>query len=270
MSTEGRVLLQVKDVSVSFGRQDVLREISVEIRAGQTVALIGESGCGKSVFTKCLIGLIRPTHGRIVFDGDDLASAGPKEIAQLRTRYGYVFQQAALFDSMTIAQNVAFPLKQHSDKSEDEIEKSVIARLAEVGLSKSVLSKKPAELSGGMRKRVGLARALMLDPEVMLYDEPTTGLDPIMSDVINELMLKTSKSRPVTSLIVTHDMRTVHKVSNRVIMLYPLARLKTKEKQILFDGRPEDLERCKDERVRQFVNGEAGQRIMELAEQAAG
>jgi phospholipid/cholesterol/gamma-HCH transport system ATP-binding protein len=140
----------------------------------------------------------------------------------------------------------------------------VLSRLAEVGLPDSVVSKKPAELSGGMRKRVGLARALALNPEIMLYDEPTTGLDPIMSDVINELMLRTRRLHPVTSIVVTHDMNTARKVADRVLMFYPLSRLKPGEPQIIFDGPPEQLEDAADERVTQFVRGEAGQRLMEM------
>ena len=160
-----------------------------------------------------------------MFDGQDLARLGERALTRERIRFGFVFQQAALFDSMTIAQNVAFPLRQHTRKSAAEIDEIVVARLAEVGLPESVRFKKPAELSGGMRKRVGLARALALEPEVVLYDEPTTGLDPIMSDVINELILGTRRRHPVTSVIVTHDMRSAQRVADRIVMLYPLARL---------------------------------------------
>ncbi len=165
---------------------------------------------------------------------------------------------------MTIGQNVAFPLRQHGTPAGRNENRLLQERLAEVGLPDTVLHKRPAQLSGGMRKRVGLARALMLDPDLVLYDEPTTGLDPIMSDVINELMLRTRKKYPVTSIIVTHDMRTARKVADRVIMLYPYTRLKTGESQILFDGPPEELDTCNDRRVRQFVEGEAGERLMEM------
>ena len=184
-------LVLLEEVSVAFGRQEVLREINLEVPRGQTLAVIGESGCGKTVLLKHVIGLLRPTHGRVYFDGVDLTTLSERDLTRLRARFGFVFQQAALFDSMTVAQNVAFPLHQHTDKSDDEIREIVVARLAEVGLAENVLRKKPAELSGGMRKRVGLARALALEPEIILYDEPTTGLDPIMSAVINELILNT-------------------------------------------------------------------------------
>lgn len=266
----GDVILRVEHLWVRFGRHLVLRDLNLEIRRGQTVAVIGESGCGKTVFLKTLVGLQRPSRGAVYFDGQNLAELGERELSRIRTRFGFVFQQAALFDSMTIAQNVAFPLRQHSGRSEGEIREIVRARLAEVGLSEQVLSKKPAELSGGMRKRVGLARALALEPEMMLYDEPTTGLDPIMSDVINQLILRTRQQHPVTSIVVTHDMRTARKVADRVVMLYPLARLKPNEPQILYDGPPEGLERASDPRVRQFVTGEAGERLIELQAEGSG
>ena len=260
-------LVDIDDVDVTFGKQQVLRGIDLHIPRGQTLAIIGESGCGKTVLLKTLIGLITPTRGQVRFDGRNLAKLTERELSAARTRFGFVFQMAALFDSMTIGQNVAFPLRQHTRKSEDEIRDIVLARLEEVGLPSTVVTKKPAELSGGMRKRVGLARALALNPEIVLYDEPTTGLDPIMSDVINELMLRTRERYPVTSVIVTHDMRTTHKVADRVVMFYPTSRLEPDEPQIVFDGSPEDIEHSDDPRVSQFVRGEAGERLSEMYEQ---
>lgn len=263
-SQESDLLLEVRDLHITFGRLAVLRGIQLAIPRGQTLAIIGESGCGKSVLLKSMIGLIRPTRGQVVFDGRDLAVQTERELTNLRVRYGFVFQNAALFDSMTIGQNVAFPLRQHARHSDEEVQRQVLARLAEVGLPAAVASRKPAELSGGMRKRVGLARALVLRPELVLYDEPTTGLDPIMSDVINELIMRTRLSYPVTSIVVTHDMHTARKVADRVVMLFPLTRLGPNEAQIIFDGPPSELDRTKDRRVTQFVKGEAGERIMEL------
>ena len=263
-------VLEVRGLHVDFGRQRVLRDISLQIPRGQTLAVIGESGCGKTVLLKTLIGLVRPTRGQVLFDGRDLAKLDEQELNQQRIRYGFVFQQAALFDSMTVARNVGFPLLQHSDQSDDEIRQVVAQRLAQVGLPESVMNKKPAELSGGMRKRVGLARALVMNPEIMLYDEPTTGLDPIMSDVINELILRTREQNPVTSIVVTHDMNTAKKVADRVVMLYPLSRLRRDEPQVIFDGPAAGLERARDPRVSQFVNGEAGERLSEMHELAAG
>jgi len=263
-------LVALRDIHVRFGRQPVLREINLEVPRGQTLAIIGESGCGKTVLLKTMIGLVRPNRGQVLYKGQNLTRMSEAELAALRTRFGFVFQQAALFDSMTVAQNVSFPLRQHGYKTPGEIEQIVLARLAEVGLPESVLHRKPAELSGGMRKRVGLARALVMNPEIILYDEPTTGLDPIMSDVINELILRTRQRNPVTSVVVTHDMHTARKVADRVIMLYPLSRLRPDEPQMIFDGTPQQLDACTDSRVRQFIRGEAGERLMELREQASG
>ena len=260
-------LLQIEHLQVTFGKQKVLRDLTLSVPRGQTLAIIGESGCGKTVLLKTLIGLIRPTAGEVRFDGQNLAELGDRELTLQRIRFGYLFQNAALFDSMTVGQNVAFPLRQHRQVSDREVQDIVLARLAEVGLPDSVVAKKPAELSGGMRKRVGVARAMMLNPELMLYDEPTTGLDPIMSDVINELIMRTRRAHTVTSIVVTHDMRTARKVADRIVMLYPLMRLGPDDSQVIYDGPPSELDRAGDRRVRQFVHGEAGERLMEMREQ---
>jgi phospholipid/cholesterol/gamma-HCH transport system ATP-binding protein len=260
----GEPFVQVERLWVEFPRRQVLRDITLNVARGETVAIIGESGCGKTVLLKTLIGLLRPARGVVSFDGQDLAKLQEKELTRQRIRFGFLFQQAALFDSMTVGQNVAFPLRQHTRKPEHEVREVVMTRLAEVGLPRDIVWQKPAELSGGMRKRVGLARALALDPELVLYDEPTTGLDPIMSDVINELILGTRKRHPVTSIVVTHDMRTARKVADRVVMLYPLGRLRADEPQVLFDGPPHQIDSTADPRVSQFVRGEAGERLMEM------
>ncbi|MEL6896341.1 MAG: ATP-binding cassette domain-containing protein [Planctomycetota bacterium] len=260
-----RVLLQTENLHVRFRRQTILADINLQIPAGQTLAIIGESGCGKTVLMKSLVGLVTPTRGRVLFDDLDLASLDQQQVATLRQRFGFVFQNAALFDSMSVYENVAFPLRQHRPMPLSEERQQVIQRIQSVGLPETVIRKRPAELSGGMRKRVGLARALILGPQLVVYDEPTTGLDPIMTDVINELILETRRRDPVTSIVVTHDMRTARKIADRVVMLYPRNRLTDRDSQILFDGPPSALQNAVDARVRQFVRGEAGDRIRELA-----
>jgi phospholipid/cholesterol/gamma-HCH transport system ATP-binding protein len=262
-------ILQIESLHVQFGRQAVLHNVNLSIPRGQTLAIIGESGCGKTVLLKTVIGLIQPRQGHVTYDGRVMGHLSPKELARQRLRFGFVFQNAALFDSMTVAQNIMFPLRQHRTNSKQQQEQEMLARLAEVGLPTSVLGKHPAELSGGMRKRVGLARALVMQPEVLLYDEPTTGLDPIVSDVINELMIRTRDLYSVTSVIVTHDMKTARKVADRVVMLYPISRLGTDEPQIIFDGTPAEIDATADHRVSQFVRGEAGDRLMETRQQHA-
>ncbi len=200
----------------------------------------------------------------MILDHQRIDGLHGQDLTTLRGRIGFLFPNAALFDSMTGADNVAFPLKENSRLTSEKIEQMVAQRLKQVGLPTSVLSKRPAQLSGGMRKRVGLARALAMSPEVLLYDEPTTGLDPIMSDVINELIIRTREQNAVTSIVVTHDMKTAQKVADRVVMLYPLPRLKPTDSQIIFDGTPEEIMESKDKRVSQFVRGEAGERLLEM------
>ena len=260
-----RSIIELRGISRRFGSQEVLRNVSLDIRAGETVCLIGESGCGKSVTMKIMASLMQPTAGDVSWNGVLIKDRSDEQLVRDRLRFGYLFQGAALFDSLSVFENIAFGLRQNTKMSDAFLEEIVAERLKDVGMSPASACKMPSQLSGGMRKRVGLARTLALMPDIILYDEPTTGLDPIMIDVINTLILKTKKRRPVTSVIVTHEMTTVRKVADRVIMFYPLSRLEPGESQIVFEGTPEEAFSSDDPRVSQFVYGEAGERMQELA-----
>jgi phospholipid/cholesterol/gamma-HCH transport system ATP-binding protein len=254
MSTNHDALITLQDVHVSFRGHPVLRGLNLDVQRGETLCVIGGSGCGKTVMLRLVIGLLRPDRGRIVFDGQDLARVTPKEMAKLRTHIGMVFQGSALFDSLTVGENVAFPLREHTHLDEQAVRERVAENLSLVGLV-GIEDKKPAELSGGMKKRVALARAAMLNPEVILYDEPTTGLDPVMADVINELIIRTRDTLKTTSIVVTHDMTSAYKVADRIAMLY--------EGQVIIDGTPEEVRRTRDPVVRQFIEGHAGALVQE-------
>ncbi|MBS0203762.1 MAG: ATP-binding cassette domain-containing protein [Planctomycetes bacterium] len=257
-------VLELREITMEFGTQRVLQEITISVRRGETLVLIGESGCGKSVTTKLLAGLLEPTRGEVCWDGRPVQNRSARELRRDRLRFGYLFQGAALFDSLNVYENVAFGLRENTELKESQIRDVVLERLREVGLSPTVSDKRPSDLSGGMKKRVGLARALAMSPDVVFYDEPTTGLDPVMSDVINELILQTQARRKVTSVVVTHDMNTVRRVADRVVMLYPLSRIMAGEPQLIFEGSPEAAFENPDLRVTSFVRGEAGERLKEM------
>lgn len=258
-------LIHLRRVSRSFGSLEVLREISLGLFRGETLALVGESGCGKSVTTKLMAALTEPSRGEVLWSGQPVAEM-PRETMRLaRQRLGYLFQGAALFDSLSVFENVAFGLVENGGHIKSEIEDVVHDHLRHVGLPAAAALKRPSELSGGMRKRVGLARALAVSPEIMIYDEPTTGLDPIMSDVINELIIKTANDRQMTSVVVTHDMNTVRRVATRVIMLSPVSRLGPGESQVLFAGPTQEIFEVDDPVIRDFVTGNAERRLEELA-----
>lgn len=240
---------ELVDVTVQFGQQTILRDISLDVRRGETLVLVGESGCGKSVTTKLLAGLLQPTSGEVRWDGRPVQGRSRAEMRRDRLRLGYLFQGAALFDSMSVFENVAFGLRENMRLREAQIRETVHDRLREVGLSDRDGQKRPSDLSGGMRKRVGLARALAMSPDIMVYDEPTTGLDPIMSGVIDDLIQQTQSRRKVTSIVVTHDMTTVRRVADRVVMLFPLAKLGADESQIVFQGTREEAFASENPRV---------------------
>ncbi len=240
-------MIRFDGVRKRFGSQEVLRGVTLDIRRGETLVIIGRSGCGKSVLLKNMIGLIRPDSGRVIVDGRDIVSLDESEAASVRARFGMVFQGAALFDSLTVAENVGFALKRQGMPGE-KVREVVNDRLRQVGLP-GVGEKKPGELSGGMKKRVGLARALASDPEVILYDEPTTGLDPIMADAINALIIETQGRLRGTSVVVTHDMGSAYRIGDRIAMLY--------EGKIRCVGTPEEIRSSEDEVIQQFITGRA-------------
>ncbi len=248
--------IEISGVRCVFGTQKVLWNVDLSIRAGQTVAIVGESGCGKSVTMKVMMQLLDPTAGTLKWFGKRVNDMSDSERQQQRLRLGYLFQGAALFDSLTIYENVAFGLRQTGHSDEREISSTVNSRLEEVGLAADIVDKRPSEISGGMQKRVGLARSLALSPDVMFYDEPTTGLDPVNSRRIDELILSIRDSRGVTGIIVTHDLRTVQRVADRIVMLYPRSKLVDEQNQVIFDGSLSELADSSDERIREYIGDE--------------
>ena len=244
-------LIEFRSISKRFGRQVVLDRLTLRIEEGQNLVILGASGSGKSVMLKHMVGLLRPDSGEVWFDGHRIDNLSERRLAEIREEFGFLFQMGALFDSMTVEENVAFPVVEHTSKSPQEVNQIVESKLRMVGLPE-VRKKMPAELSGGQRKRVALARAIALDPRVILYDEPTTGLDPVRSDVINELILKLQRDLEVTSVVVTHDMQSAFKVGDRMVMLH--------EGRLIFDGTPDQIKASDDPIVRRFVRGEADER----------
>jgi phospholipid/cholesterol/gamma-HCH transport system ATP-binding protein len=241
-------MIKVQGVSKSFGRHEVLRGVDLEISTGETMVILGTSGGGKSVLLKAIAGLLRPDNGSVSIDGQDRATQTDAQAEQLALRFGYLFQGAALFDSLTVGENVTFALRRFSSKSRLELRDIAEERLNWVGL-KGIQDKKPAELSGGMRKRVGLARAVAMDPGIVLYDEPTTGLDPISSDAINDLILSLQERLKITSVVVTHDMASAFKVGDRLALLY--------QGRIIEMAEKEAFRATSNEVVQQFIHGRA-------------
>jgi phospholipid/cholesterol/gamma-HCH transport system ATP-binding protein len=245
----GNQLIELKHLEKSFGPQKVLRDVVLEIRRGETMVIIGTSGGGKSVILKHMIGLLQPDGGEVVVDGQVISSPGRIDVKTIRKRMGMLFQGAALFDSMNVGENIKFAVREHNAKlSEDDLERIVTECLHMINLNPDFRFKMPSELSGGMKKRLGLARVIALNPEIILYDEPTTGLDPITSDVINDLILDMQSKLGVTSVVVTHDMVSAYKIADRMAMLF--------DGRIIFVGTPEEIRATSNPYVQQFIRGQ--------------
>ncbi|MDR1522738.1 MAG: ABC transporter ATP-binding protein [Endomicrobium sp.] len=239
-------MIRVENIYKSFGEKSILCGVNLEVCSGQTFVIVGSSGVGKSIFLKTIVGLIKPESGIITIDGIDITKCIVSDLRKIQKKVGYVFQESALFDSLNVFENVAFGLRSLTNLSEEEIKNRVTKCLTMVGL-KNVEHLKPANLSGGMKKRVAIARTISYKPNYILYDEPTTGLDPIMSDVISDLIISLKKYLNVSSVVVTHDMKSAYKIADRIMMLY--------EGRIIFSGTPEEVKNTDNEYVRQFVEG---------------
>jgi phospholipid/cholesterol/gamma-HCH transport system ATP-binding protein len=239
-------MIEVQELEKSFGSHRILSGVNFRIETGESVVIIGRSGGGKSVLLKHLVGLLQPDGGRVLIDGEDIVPMEERALLQVRRKFGMLFQGAALFDSMTVAENIAFGLRRHEQLQENEIARKVAEVLKVVELP-GIENKKPAELSGGMRKRVGLARAIVYKPQIVLYDEPTTGLDPVVSDSIDKLILRVRDQYDVTSVVVTHDMRSARRLGQRILMLH--------EQKIYATGTAEEIFSSKDPVVRHFIEG---------------
>jgi phospholipid/cholesterol/gamma-HCH transport system ATP-binding protein len=250
-NAHGEAIIEVRNLTKKFGHKLVLDNVSLSIEKGKTTVIIGPSGCGKTVLIKHFIVLQRPSEGEVYFKGRRVDDLSERELNDVRTQFGYLFQEGALFDSMTIAENIMFPIRQHVKVRDwKEVHEIVKMKLAMVGLD-GFQNYFPARLSGGQRKRAALARAIALNPEVLLYDEPTTGLDPIRSDIINELVLKLERELGVTTVVVTHDMKSAYKVANRIIMLH--------NGRIVADGDADHIRNHPHPVVQQFINGQVGE-----------
>jgi len=239
-------MIEARQLKKSFGPQRVLDGVDLRVEKGESVVIIGRSGGGKSILLKHLIGLLRPDEGDVIIDGESIAGMNERQLLKVRRKFGMLFQGAALFDSLTVAENVAFVFQREGKLTEPEISKKVDQALDMVDLG-GTQDKKPAELSGGMRKRVGLARAIVYEPEIVLFDEPTTGLDPIVADSIDQLIVRVREQLDVTTVAVTHDMRSARRIGQRILMLY--------HGRIHFAGTPDEIFQSKDPLVYRFVNG---------------
>jgi len=244
-----RRMISIRQLNKTLGTQSVLRGVDLDVEAGETCVVMGRSGCGKSVLLKHLIGLFQPTSGEVWIDGEEITNLPERKLGGIRKKVGMLFQSAALFDSMNVEQNLAFPLREAGVKSEKEIRDRVAEALDMVDLA-GEQEKMPEKLSGGMRKRVGLARTIVGRPACILYDEPTTGLDPIASDSINHLIRRLQKRLSVTSVVVTHDMKTAFHTANRIAFLH--------EGRVHFHGTSEEMRAATDPVIKDFIEGRSG------------
>ncbi len=241
-------MIRIVDLHKSFGNNKVLRGVNLRLKEGETLVIIGQSGCGKSVLLKHIMGLLKPDSGKVYVDGVDITVLDEPELHKITRKFGMLFQGTALFDSLTVGENVSFGLERYTDYSKEKIKEMVRENLAKVGLRK-IEHLMPFELSGGMRKRVGLARAIAYSPDIILYDEPSTGIDPIRADAINDLIIRMKKEMNASELIITHDMVSAYKVADRIGMLY--------EGTIIEMGTPEEIKNTKNPVVHQFIHGSA-------------
>jgi phospholipid/cholesterol/gamma-HCH transport system ATP-binding protein len=239
-------MIEARDLRKNFGTQRVLDGVNLQIKEGESVVIIGRSGGGKSVLLKHLVGLLQPDAGAVIIDGENIVGMNERRLLSVRHKFGMLFQSAALFDSMTVAENVGFALRREKNLAAAELSRRVSEALEMVDLP-GTENKKPSELSGGMRKRVGLARAIVYRPEIVLYDEPTTGLDPIVADSIDQLIVRVRDRLNVTSVVVTHDMRSARRVGQRILMLH--------QGKIYVEGTPDEIFASTDPIVHRFVNG---------------
>jgi phospholipid/cholesterol/gamma-HCH transport system ATP-binding protein len=244
--TGGDGIIRFIGVKKSFERRKVFDSLDLDIVRGETLVVIGRSGCGKSVLLKHITGLMSPDTGSILFEGEDITHFNRKKLFEMRMHFGMLFQSSALFDSLSVGENLALPLRKHTELREEEIERIVREKLELVGLT-DVYDSFPAEMSGGMKKRVGLARAVVMNPKVVLYDEPTTGLDPIMADVIDDLIRTLQRELKITSVVVTHDIKSAYLVGDRIAMLH--------EGKIIFSGTPDEVRETQNPMLRQFIEG---------------
>src|SRR3989338_4702199 len=248
MSENKQVIISVRNLTKYFGERRILNKLNLDVYEGETIVIMGGSGCGKRTFLRHLIGAIRPDSGEVWMFGKNIATAPDEEMHEIRKKFGMLFQSGALFDSMTVGENIALPLREHAKLDENIIGIIIKMKLEQVGL-RGFENLMPSQLSGGMKKRVGLARAIAMDPKIVFYDEPTAGLDPVMTGVIDKLTIDLTKKLQITSIVVTHDMNSVFRIADRIVMLH--------QGSVLQIGTPDEIRQTTNPTVKQFITGDA-------------